>query len=483
MNKNSLKSFIVFVATLIAIPTFLLQYWQYKENHGGKLGISLMTHQLSNNDERALFVYISDTTQRLNGICVTPIFDNSSQYPINGFDLCYEVDIADGNAPQSNSFYDVVKSQENSYEYRFRDRTLYQFSSSPEPFLLSDFPLVNSRYIITSKASYSGAKEPYVYVIKLWIRLVPKSANQSVEDWKLTCKEHIRNIQTKIDTYDIFYCYDGKKDYEFGKDLGTNTSSETKYATDIDKTNGDDIKSDYKESKQKTNNTKKYENDIIHIIDLKDSIIHSRKSHKPYKSRYLSIQNNRNFKKDSLYLGVCHKARQIFDFFPDRRYFYIPIKFTGNGKDTITFDIPFFLEPDYVEATKEDPSLLKHLIFSKTKENGIVVKSDQGKRFVLLYFDGVSENYIVVSKYPTPIYATSLSSIKPIMTYGFEGKPFHVGLWKDCIRIFFIFIGLLSLFLFFFPSEGRQWKENIFYLIYFGSILLVLILYYTNGRL
>lgn len=219
--KEKIIKFILFVAAIVAIPGLYFQFKDYMSQHGGSVMMSLMNRQIENNDNRTIFVCVSDTNQHLNGISITPIYDNSSEYPVNGFDLRYSVDVADGAAPVTNDFFTFVDMGTNEYQYKYKENVLPQFSPTYEPFKLSAFPLKNSRYIIKSKATYSGAPCPYIYTVYLWLRVVPKYSNQSVEDWRLACKQSIYETKASPDTYDAFYCCDDQIYNEFGKDFGS----------------------------------------------------------------------------------------------------------------------------------------------------------------------------------------------------------------------------------------------------------------------
>ena len=124
MKISKIKSIILFLAAIVAIPGFYIQYRQYVENHGGEIKMSIMNNLINNNDSRTIFICICDSSQDLTGISIAPIYDNSSSYPIKDFDLCYNVDFADGNAPKSNVLYNEVKISSNTYQYRYSDKIL-----------------------------------------------------------------------------------------------------------------------------------------------------------------------------------------------------------------------------------------------------------------------------------------------------------------------------------------------------------------------
>lgn len=200
-----------------------MQWNDYQREHGGNLSMSLMNHNINNNDERTIFICMSEPSEELTNVCITPTFDNSSQFTIKDFDLRFHLE-STGFLPPANMFYDRIDFDKTTCQFKYQEKDLPQFSQTYEPFRLSSFPKENSRYTIRAKATYSNAPYPYIYTVYVWMRIVPRSLNQSLEDWKMSCKKVIYDANVKSDTYDILYCSGKNIYYEFGKDFGASYS-------------------------------------------------------------------------------------------------------------------------------------------------------------------------------------------------------------------------------------------------------------------
>lgn len=207
------------IAAILAIPQFFIQYKEYKSEHGGHLAMYFMNNEIHNNEVRNIYICLSNSGESLSGISITPVFDNSSEYTIKDFDLRYTLE-SDGFLPQSNSLYEQIAFDNNSCMYKYQEKTLPQFSQTHEPFRLSSFPKVNSRYTLKAKATYSGAPCPYKYQVNVWIRVYPRKSNQSFDDWKMTCKQQLYQLNSQATVYDAFYASGDKFYHEFGNDFG-----------------------------------------------------------------------------------------------------------------------------------------------------------------------------------------------------------------------------------------------------------------------
>ena len=413
-----------------------------------------MNNLINNNDSRTIFICICDSSQDLTGISIAPIYDNSSSYPIKDFDLCYNVDFADGNAPKSNVLYNEVKISSNTYQYRYSDKILPQWGKTIPPFQLSDLPLKDSRYIIKSKASYPGAPNPYIYTVYLWLKFIPKYNGQSLDDWKLTCKDFIYRSPNNSESYDAFYCADGKVRYEFGIDFGPVTSKQLSAESSKPKPKGEKV------STSSVQNIKK-EKDQDSIVGPVEDVFEISKQ-RCYKKKYgtlyglLILKNNQVFKKDSLYIGVLHSASSAFEIFPDRRHFYTAVDFTGTGNDSVEIR-RIYGKLDYVEAAKLDTTLMDQLILSYSEEGGVYVKSKSyNSSFVLRYYNKLAKDTCttIVTWYPQSICSgKDTSNIIPIATYSFKGLPFFK---KIGTKIFNLLYNILAFFIF----------AGIFYIIF-----------------
>lgn len=239
INFKKLLGLVAGTITFLGIPQFYMQWTDYQREHGGNLSMLLMNHNINNNDERTIFICMSDPREELTGVCITPTFDNSSQFTIKDFDLRFNLETT-GFLPPANMFYDRIDFDKTTCQYKYQEKDLPQFSQTYEPFRLSSLPKENSRYTIRAKATYSNAPHPFIYTVYVWVRIVPRHLNQSLEDWKMSCKEVIYKANVKSDTYDILYCFGKDVYYEYGKDFGASYS----VAVDERKTEENDFASD-----------------------------------------------------------------------------------------------------------------------------------------------------------------------------------------------------------------------------------------------
>ena len=437
MKISKIKSIILFLAAIVAIPGFYIQYRQYAENHGGEIKMSIMNNLLNNNDSRSIFICICDSSQDLTEISIAPIYENSSEYLIKDFDLSYNVDFADGNAPKSNDFYKEVKLSSNTSHYRYSENTLSQGSYTIPPFQLSDLPLKDSRYIIKSKASYPGATNPYIYTVNLWLKFIPKYDGQSLEDWELTCKNFIYKSPHNSGSYDAFYCADGKYRHEFGIDFGSVTSKQLSAESSKPKPKGNTVSTSSVQNIKQEKERDSIIGPVDDVFEISKQKCYKKKDGKLY--GLLILKNNQILKKDSTYIGVLHSASRVLDVFPDRRHFYTAVDFKGTGNDSVEIK-RIYDTSDYVEAAKLDTTLMDQLILYSDGK-GLYVKSKSfNSSFVLRYYDKLAkETYsTVVTWYPKRIcVGKDTSNIIPIGTYSFKGLPFFKNFGTKILNILF----------------------------------------------
>lgn len=472
-------SILLFIAAIIAIPEFYIHIKEYMASNGGSIKMLLMNRQISNNDERTIFVCVSDERQTLNGISITPIYDNSSEYPVNGFDLRYNVEIANGEAPAPNSLFDKVSMGENVYQYKYKENLLPQYSQTYEPFRLSELPLKDSRYIIKSKASYIGTSQPYYYTVRLWIRVIPKRKNQSIEDWKLSCKDDIYKIAAKPDSYDAFLCCDNQVYYEFGKDFGSIASTTHQAEQEREK----NIEKNKDSKKVEINENKKSISPTLSLPEGMKYIGFSQFSQDSV--ALLSIKTNQVTNPDSTYYVVYHidkKEGFIWKFIGNysimAKYLlrlnnngYFAQSFTGNGTDVVTIK-PFEEgKIDYITTLKLDKEISENVILEK-KEGRYYIMNKSDKNVVVEY--GTDNSYTSVcalcidGEYFIP--QTADNVIKIVNTLTFEEKKEEPRPWWDyllCYSVLLMSIGstIIYAMLLIFDEDERN-LENILWGVY-----------------
>ena len=450
----------LFIAAIVAIPELYIHIKEYMSQHGGSVMMSLMNRHVENNENRTIFVCVSDTSQHLNGISITPIFDNSSEYPVNGFDLRYSVEVADGAAPITNDFFSYIEMGGNEYQYKYKENVLPQYSPTYEPFRLSAFPLKNSRYIIKSKATYSGAPYPYNYTVFLWLRIVPKYTNQTIEDWRLACKQAIYETKASPDTYDAFYCCENQVFNEFGKDFGTinnynykNTDpKEIKKNEEkkIDNTKNKDqlvVKENKPSIQDKGNNNVKTANKPNTSIKAIDNNTNTIKflsfDAKPKGLGFeLEIIANQVLKSNTTYFAVYHYYNKT------RKDYYGVISFVGNNSNVAKVFVNEHnnekAEIDYVTAPQIDNSLINNIIFEKESSGRYILHTNSDSSFVLVYdVNNTNKTAIILNKdeyyFINDIDDKSQVHFDQTLKYKLMPKP-SIPWWHHIVSIVLLFL-------------------------------------------
>lgn len=497
MNKKAWKWLgIGSIAGILTILSILRGFWvEYKES-SSTIKMFLRQQQISNNDERTIFVCFNDTLQKLSGISVTPIYDNSSEYPIKGFDLRYNIEFADGNSPMPNGFFERVKISDNNYEYKYKENVLPQFSQTYEPFQFSDLTLTNSRYIIRSKASYSGLPEQFIYTVRLWLFMVPKRSNQSLEDWKLSCKDAIYRSQAKPNLFDVYYCCDGQLYNEFGKDFGsvdTGIASSNNKSVPLNNKPKTDIYNNVERSNDITNNIESVPKKTIEnksFTDNNSSEIKLSNKDLQYTSFrtqiednicYLIVNANQVLKEAEEYLLVYRtKGNSIYEV----------VKFEGNNTTEAKVKLYNKVQVVYVGAPIEDNSLKDELIIRKTDDGRATIEGKSkkvvGYIFSYKYKGSKIERLtgIASTNYKRTVPVDDISSIDIEKTFSWkdgdnnkEKEPW----WKEMLFFLGMFLSLTMGFMFCHigKEDSSSKKERIIW--WSLGIVLILIGLYISG--
>lgn len=465
---------ITFLVALIALPEFYIHFKEYLNEHGGTISMWLMNRQVSNNDERNIFVCVSDDAQELKHISITPVYDNSSEYPVTGFDLRYSLELANGEAPNANNLFDLVSTGDNAYQYKYKENSLPQYSQTYEPFHLSDFPVRDSYYLIKSKASYSGSPYPYIYTVNLWMRIVPKRKGQSLEDWKLACKNVINGVKAQHkqvlepESFDRFYCCDGQVYNEFGKDFGS--VSTLSVAPEQPKENIDvkpapsaqPAPSD--EPAQQNSSTPASTSDEALQYTAFSTYTQNGVS-------YLKLTANQVLDKTTRYY-VVYKVKDVD--------WYLAESFMGTGTNEVAVKLYEEREIDYVTVPTEDASLLSKV--SVEKENDRTrVSSNADKRIVVVYSGYGYESAVAVEK--NGYFTTTALNIKVKKTLTFIEKP--KSFWNDGILIMFIILfvplviyGGWMIYASFAPDCEDKWGLRIMGIVVIGIVLIGVLIEY-----
>lgn len=393
---------------------------EYRENVT-TIKMLLKGQQISNHDSRTIFICLSDTIQNfegLNGLSITPIYENSEEYPIKSFDLKYVIQGSEEFEASHSPFFTLAKINSKEYQYKYKEKSLSQISQTDEPFTLSSLPKKNAHYIINSRATIAGVSDAYEFKVNLWIRIVPKKPGQTRSEWELVCKDVIDNTQPKSQTFDRFYYFDGNLTSHFGMNVGP----------DYPNTNFADKKSNDNEVNTSSTNV---ESDNYEINILSYELV----NHENKKYLKLETQDNMSFKK--VYRIVCYYDQN------GNTYEY-PYKFVGNGNKSIylpAYDADEIKKIVFPEINNE----IKDDIYLTTDNSGhTIVKSKRYKNTVVECLVGDSDEVIgianksrgfIVSKAKSP------EDVQILNTYEYKGASRWLSYLAD------LFFGILAIFL------------------------------------
>ncbi len=384
---------ITLVAAILVIPQVWMQWSDYRHAHGGSLSMSLMNHNINNNDERTIFICISSPDEELSGIGITPTFDNSSEYPIRDFDLRFNVESTEF-LPNPNQLYDKIEIDNNSCQFKYQEKELPQFSQTFEPFRLNSFPKENSRYTIRAKATYAGSPYPYVYTVYVWLRIVPRRIGQSMEDWKMSCKKVIYETNASPNSFDAFYCSNKEVFHEFGKDFGTIYSTNVAKKEDsasptVSNNNSRNVKPnpntfsqethETNPSHEKSDETSLSSNESFQIVSYERKIVND--------TAFLYISFNQPTIKGQKYLVAFYNEKP--------RKEYHARSFTGNNTKEVRVRLYSEDNITYTCIPEKKDSLKQYVKYKITSDSrmDIINKSEDAIIFAVKYKDGDTFHY------------------------------------------------------------------------------------------
>lgn len=425
----SVKRIIAFFIGLATLITAGIEIYRFYTEHGGTVNMTLMNRQVRNNDERSIYICVSDDKQNLRNISVTPIFDNSSDYPIKDFDLRYQLEVIEGEAPEPMDLFRKIEIRNNTYQYKYNENVLPQLSQTYEPVRASDFPLKNGHYVILSKASFSGNANAYLYKVNLWIMVMPKRLKQSVEEWKAACQEQIFSSQPQADSFDKFYLCDGEVMNELGKDNGP-----VYYGRPMDSSASIIQKPGVKDKKlEGTNSTNVIPEKTSHSqVDYSENITQEIIPSEPieilkynYNDGILKLECKDIMQNSKLHYIVYHSKTsseascQVFSFY-------------GNNHNVLDLPIGDYDEVDYVTTPKNESDLLKYVL-CKEQNGRVILVNTYEKPLVVEFLFGRPYPGIVLlnpNQYITVTGVDSANYVNVVKTMTFEEnkKPIH-GLW------------------------------------------------------
>ena len=341
------------IAVVAGIITILTFYFTYKNDmyaHSGVLAMHMSEQEVYNNDTRTICICVGSSATRLSDINITPCFNNASKYPIHDFDLRYQVE-STGFLPQANTLYERIPLEGHSCLYKYQENTLYQFAEVHHPFFINSFPAQNGHYTIKARATYAGAL-PYNYTVDIWVRLVNRDRNQTLDDWKKACTQTLRRLPASSGAYDVYYCSNGRTDHESGSDFAHDFRGQpTPPATTPARTTPtSQTKVEYTKPQPQSNKALKI---VSHDRQVEGN------------ATYLSLTFNQTLPKDTSFVVTFYRKQ------PHAYYKAIAVK--GNGTNTCRVYLPdndddfsTFGLPKWNDSYKENVRFEKQVV----KESG-----------------------------------------------------------------------------------------------------------------
>lgn len=217
------------ITTLIAVATMYLQYKSTQHDIGGNLNAKYHTRLLNNKDARTIIVCVDDTTVELEGLYVTPTFDNQSEFSLKDFSLSFDAECTNVT-PVPTSFVDIHEYGKNEWIYKYKDNILAAYDDTKKIFQSFKINDKRGRCYIKTKASYDGAASAFEYETDVWFIVEPNLRNLSFEDWKINCKKRIFEIVNEK-YYDVYY-FSKKHEPEFQFDVSLSADNKTKTIND-----------------------------------------------------------------------------------------------------------------------------------------------------------------------------------------------------------------------------------------------------------
>lgn len=215
------------VLSIVGLPGLWFSYQAFRHDAGGELTAWHHQQELYNNSDRTIFVCLDDIDADLTSLQVTPFFDNSSKYSIKDFSLTYTLE-SNNVSCEHTGFYSRADYNDTKSVFRYNYESLKPYTCTEPPF--SNFRITSrqSRCMIETKATYDGAKHPYLYNLDIWFLVIDRN-NISEENWKLSCKKAIFDI-VQDKEYDIYYYSSNNKDYVFDVNLSNVIAEESRKA-------------------------------------------------------------------------------------------------------------------------------------------------------------------------------------------------------------------------------------------------------------
>ena len=360
MVLSKLKKIIIGIATIVAIPSAYFAWKNDKIEHNSSgLSISLMNNRVNNNEERNIYICLSSAEDGLSGVSITPVFDNSTPYPLKDFDLRYQFESTE-YIPEPNVLYDKISIDRYKCHFKYSEDRLAQYSQIHEPFNFADFPKKNSRYRVIAKASTPGAPYPYMYTINAWIRIVPRQKHQTFEDWRMTCKQEIYKINANKFLYDAYYLSRHEFKHEYGADFGISYATNSAHTPiEIASKGRPEVETQVKPEVQVQPVKQTAELEILSHKQIVENDI-----------PYLQIVFNKPTLKDKVYHVVVYTKESgysLYDIWGEQQS-VSNIKLTRNEKDIAYVGLPILKDSlaQYIEFKNLEKNYLRIINTSKS---------------------------------------------------------------------------------------------------------------------
>lgn len=232
MQFSKIGGRIITVASaIIGAVSLLLGIRQYNHDRGGTLSPIFGSEAIHNNDTRVIFVCLDNADFGPLNIGVVPVFDNPTEFSVRDFSLTYSVE-SNGISFIPSDLFSERKTGAGLVSYRYSENILYAFTCSESPFSSLTANRDGGRCIITARATYDGAKEPFIYRTDLRVLIVDNSKDLPFEDWKLSCQKAIYScLNRDVSLYDTFIIGKGKQEHKIGVSVYGSPESQTTVET------------------------------------------------------------------------------------------------------------------------------------------------------------------------------------------------------------------------------------------------------------
>lgn len=206
---------------LSAIFTLASVYWGYNQfvrDQGGNITAYIDNSEVYVGDKRNIIVFLDNENREIPRLPLIPILRNNEEYSVRDFLLQYQITANDIFYIPSDFYSSFIGRDGNTL--RYKENTLYSFTSAESPIDYIEKVSNNSHIDIKMRATYDGISEPYECNVSASFYIEPKSQDISFSEW---CKHCEQLVQKRTDalTFNTYYISDN----QFASSLIVTTSA------------------------------------------------------------------------------------------------------------------------------------------------------------------------------------------------------------------------------------------------------------------